>query len=241
MNPTSYILYSTLTDFGDSALLMPVAGLFTLWMVFERAWRALGWWLVLFGGGATLVGLTKVAFLGWGVGIEAIDFTGFSGHTMFSSTIYPALLVWMSQRRGIKVQAVAWLLGVLFALAIGVSRVVLHLHSQSEVLGGFMLGTSISLAWVWTSGRDLRAHPYQFVALLAIALVMGSAHGHHARTQNMITRVALALSGRTVPYTRNSAWPDRYQKRNANPTQQVLLTPPAAVPQGMTGLVARHA
>ncbi len=159
-----YDFFSTLTDFGDSALLMPVAALFTLWMVFERAWRSLAWWLVLFGGGASLVGLTKVAFLGWGVGIEALDFTGLSGHTMFSSTIYPALLVWMTQRRGVRMQALAWTAGVLFALAIGVSRVVLHLHSQSEVIGGFMLGTSVSLAWALTSGRDLRAIPISLLA-----------------------------------------------------------------------------
>ena len=214
----------TLTNFGDSAVLLPLAAVFTAWMVFERAWRSVSLWLVLFCGAMLLVVSTKLAFIGWGIGIESLDFTGLSGHTMLSSSVYPSLLVWMAQRRGRNAQVAAWLSGTAFALAIGVSRVVLHMHSPSEVVGGYVLGSAVSLLWVMASALDARPHPYQFAALMVIAVVVGSLHGQRAPTQGMITQVAMHLSGHAVPFNRHNAWPQRYKKPggSVSPDMQVL-------------------
>ena len=40
---------------------------------------------VAFGITGTVVCISKLAFMGWGIGIREIDFTGFSGHTALST------------------------------------------------------------------------------------------------------------------------------------------------------------
>jgi hypothetical protein len=50
----------------------------------QAAWR----WALLFGITGAIVCASKLAFMGWGMGIRELDFTGFSGHTALS-TFWP--------------------------------------------------------------------------------------------------------------------------------------------------------
>ena len=66
-----------LTDFGDSAAMLPAAALIALWLAAGRAWRRMVLGCCGFAVLSLLVALSKLAFLGWGIGqSEAIDFTG---------------------------------------------------------------------------------------------------------------------------------------------------------------------
>ena len=71
------------TWFGDSGLLLPAAALIALWLASSRrTWPAAALWIVIFGAASTVVLVSKLAFLGWGVGSARFNFTGISGHTM---------------------------------------------------------------------------------------------------------------------------------------------------------------
>src|SRR5476649_1061088 len=63
------------------------------------AWR---WVAGIF---ATTVATTisKVGFLGFGYGIAALDFTGFSGHSMYAWSILPVLAALVAGRFGVAV------------------------------------------------------------------------------------------------------------------------------------------
>ena len=81
-----------ITRFGERGIVVPLAVALTLWMLAtSRAVRPLMLWLVPLCLAVGLTGLSKIAFIGWGLGIAAIDFTGLSGHAMFSAAIYPVV------------------------------------------------------------------------------------------------------------------------------------------------------
>ena len=73
-------------------------------------------WLLLLGAAIGVVTVTKLAFLGWGVGIRELDFTGVSGHAMLSTAVYPVALFLML----LPARPAIRLLGVVFGLAAGV-------------------------------------------------------------------------------------------------------------------------
>ncbi|MDR3429415.1 phosphatase PAP2 family protein [Silvimonas sp.] len=199
--------WQVLTNFGDSALLLPVAVVLIGWMLYEQAWRCASIWVALFVPAMVLVVATKLAFLGWGIGIERLDFTGFSGHTTLSMAIYPALAVWIVQRMHPRHHLRAYVLGWLFALVIGVSRLTLNKHSLSEVVAGVALGTAVSLTWTWLSALDSRPSHHFVLAVGILAMLIGGLHGERAPTQGFIARWAISMSHRPVPYNRYTAWP----------------------------------
>jgi membrane-associated phospholipid phosphatase len=196
-------LWALMTDFGDSAVLAPAALVIAVWLVVERSWRGALLWCLLFGFGVMLVVASKIAFMGWGIGSRAINFTGVSGHTLMATSVYGTglWLVLQRQRRAIRVTGVV--VGLVAGAVIGLSRLVLDAHSPAEVLAGFLLGAVVSLGFVRLSRRSsaVSLRPQLALAAVSVMLAVGT-YGDHAPTQPLLTKVALRLSGHLHPYTR---------------------------------------
>ena len=86
----------------------------------------------------------KLAFMGWGIGIRELDFTGFSGHSALSASIWPVMMWLLTGRFSTAVRKTAVLSGYALALLIGYSRTAIHVHSVSEVISGLALGAASS-------------------------------------------------------------------------------------------------
>lgn len=193
-----------LTDFGDSAAMLPAAALIALWLAAGRAWRQAALWCLGFGALAALVALSKIAFLGWGLGIEIIDFTGISGHTALAvGVLAVGAAVSLGNRAG-PLRLAGAALGASVGIGVGLSRLALHVHSLSEVLVGAIAGIALAIGFLWGSryANPAKLHPVCLGALLLLTLV--TIHGERAPTQQFLTRVALTLSGRPVPYSRET-------------------------------------
>ncbi|MFJ2991458.1 phosphatase PAP2 family protein [Pandoraea sp. NPDC087047] len=194
----------TITNFGSAAVTVPLAAALTLWLLSARAWHAAFAWVALFGAGSLVVAVSKVMFLGWGVGVRELDFTGVSGHTMFAATVYP-VIAWLLLRK----LALPWrVLGTLAAaagsVAVGVSRVALSAHSVSESVAGCVVGFSVCAAFAWvTRGDDAPNLKTLPMAASLFVLVMWL-HGERVPTQRWITEIALMMSGREQPFKRYS-------------------------------------
>jgi membrane-associated phospholipid phosphatase len=142
------ISWLTFTKLADSNFTMPLAALLAAWLAGARAWKACLLWCLLFGAGIVLVVATKIAYIGWGAGIAAIDFTGISGHAMRATAIAPVLIYLLLQKQTQRLQNIGLLIALGFGLAIGISRLAIHVHSVSEVVSGCVLGAIVSLCYI---------------------------------------------------------------------------------------------
>lgn len=197
--------WDAFTWLGDTTLLLPAALWVALWLsVARRTWPAALWWVLLFGVGSSLVLVSKLAFMGWGVGSARFDFTGFSGHTELSASVWPVALWLLASRWGHAPRVAMAVAGWALALGIGLSRLVLQAHSMSEVLAGYLLGFGVSLAFL--SIQRGRPHPQVRWPLVAVSLALPLAFlrpGAPAPTQHLLERVAVRLSGADRPFTRD--------------------------------------
>src|SRR5258706_5490668 len=91
------ISWMKITSLADTAAMAPTAMAIAAWLVVGRMRRMAAWWCLLFGAGADLVVATKMAFIGWGVGVRSLDFTGLSGHSMCATAIIPLLFYLLLQ------------------------------------------------------------------------------------------------------------------------------------------------
>jgi hypothetical protein len=60
-----------------------------VWLGAARCWRLALAWCLLFGAAMLLTVASQVVFLGWGIGIQSIDFAGFSGHATRAAAVFP--------------------------------------------------------------------------------------------------------------------------------------------------------
>ena len=218
--------WSLFTRLGEAQITLPAAALTAVGLWLRPAARPLAIrWLIALSLAIGLTTITKVAFLGWGLGWEAIDFTGISGHTMFATAIYPVLfLVFISGAvtGGVWVALVA---GYGLALLVGVSRLEVGAHSPSEVIAGLVVGGGASLWAMVRSG--LRAQwNWPWVPVLMLAWISWTPFTlPPSQSHSLVTRLSLKLSGHDTPF---------HRVPNGSPTRDVaaLCTPevPVAVP-----------
>jgi membrane-associated phospholipid phosphatase len=223
---TSRAAWQLFTRLGEAQLLLPAAAVVVWLLLRERdAVAAPGQrglavqWLLRLATAAALTTASKLAFIGWGLGSAALDFTGVSGHTTFATATYPLLLAaavpaaWPLAR-----QAAAWA-GFALGLAVGLSRLMVDAHSVSEVLAGVLVG-----GWAGVLALRLgvlRPHFGAWLApLVGLWFVAAPAYAPPSQSHALVTRLALALSGRTTPYTR--------QWLRARLSQAAPATAPAA-------------
>lgn len=194
---------------GESGVLVPVALLIALWMFLSgrHSKRLALAWLMPLAVAAGVTAVSKIAFIGWGVGLASIDFTGFSGHAMFSAAVYPMLAyAVMSGRQapeGDPWRRRALIAAYGLAFLIAVSRVRLNAHSVSESALGFMLGAaaSASALWLVRHVRLERPRRWIFAGLVGWMAVMPTVAAP-VPSHDMVTWVALKLANRSEPFRR---------------------------------------
>lgn len=191
-----------ITGLGDTVVMLPAAAAIAVWLAMTRAWRMALIWCLMFGTGLLVVVATKIAFVGWGIGIRALDFTGISGHAMRASAVLP-VLCYLGLREAPAILRHAGLsLGIIGGALLTLSRVAVQAHSVSEALAGFLLGTLISLVFISLCHcRPALRIPSWLLALTLLALIPSS-FANPAPTTRWINGVALYLAGHDRPYER---------------------------------------
>jgi membrane-associated phospholipid phosphatase len=216
---SQYFWYFT-SRLGEAQILLPAALLAAGTLLLRHNGRALAWWwMSLLGAAIAVTTASKVAFMGWGLGWPAIDFTGISGHSMFAAAVYPVLAATLAARATPGRQRAAIALGCALATLVGWSRIMLGVHSPSEVLAGLLLGgaaSAVPLACARLPAQSIG--PLIPVAVAAWLLVMPM-QAPASQTHSLVIRMSLMLSGRSEPYTREDL------HRSSRGDNTVLLSP----------------
>ncbi|HEL4844262.1 MULTISPECIES: phosphatase PAP2 family protein [Stenotrophomonas] len=208
------IVWEGLSAIGDSRALLPLVTVLAVFLPAMHRPLLRRWTVAIIAvAGATLA--SKIAFMGWGLGVESLDFTGISGHAAMSSAVYPVALWLLASGRSQR----AWnwaLAGMMLAMAIAISRFPLKAHSPSEILSGLGLGIVASI-WVLRRSQALgqtlavriRTVVLAIVAAIGLPFLLADLHTH-----DLVKAAAKALSGRERAL-------DRHDLRNhASPTDQ---------------------
>ena len=194
--------WAFITDFGDSAVTLPVALAIAVWLLASEAWRSALAWLSLFGAGAFLTFCTKVAYAGWDLGIDAIDFTGVSGHAFTATSTLAVAGCFLVGAFSKPAEILGGSLGYVAGATIGVSRVILGDHSISEVVVGCALGGAVAATAIAVIRPRLRMVAAPLVFAFTIVALLFTLHGEKAPTETLTVKVALYLSGRSTPFVR---------------------------------------
>jgi membrane-associated phospholipid phosphatase len=197
-------LWETITNLGAAGLMLPILAL-----VCAGLWRtgqaiAAVRWLVFIALGAALVLATKIAFLSFGIGNAALDFTGISGHATLATAVLPVWLGWLlvwGRRRTVRV---GLLLGLVLGALVAWSRVYLGAHSPSESVMGWLLGAGIACLTLHALDRRIAAPRLAQGAGLVLLLALSPSLSAYLPTHDWERYLALAVSGRGVVYTRSS-------------------------------------
>jgi membrane-associated phospholipid phosphatase len=172
-----------LTDFGDIAVLIPLAAAILVWLRFGNS-RSAAWWIISVGLCVGLTALLKIYFYGCP---PASDIRSPSGHTGFSVLVYGGIaLVTSIEVNGWR-RILAIVAGGGFILMIGVSRVLLEIHSVREVILGLLIGITALLLFALADRRSRHARVWPL--LVAAVVLMALLHGQELHAEEFLHRI----------------------------------------------------
>lgn len=177
-----------LTDFGDQAVVLPLA------LVIVLALAMTGWpcgaivWLLAVLGTIGTMALLKVVFVSCGPVQLGSPVESPSGHTAAAAVSYGGLIALISRRAGL---SLGWALvpAPLIALLIGVSRIELGAHSLPEAMIGGAIGCAGVLAMLLLAGKPPRQVRLSWLIGPAVFVVVVM-HGQHLHGEDQIRTFA---------------------------------------------------
>jgi membrane-associated phospholipid phosphatase len=191
-----------LSVIGSLAVTGPIGVAIVVWLLAGKSWRLTAIWLALFGAGMALVVATKMAFIGWGVGVESVEFAGFSGHAMRAAAVFPVAGFLATRSSSRQLHWLGTAVGVLLAVLIAISRVYVRAHSPSEAVTGCLLGLAVAAVFIWYASTEHHMALSRLLVLLCIPILLVAPRVEPIPAEQWITKAALFLSGRDKPFTR---------------------------------------
>jgi membrane-associated phospholipid phosphatase len=172
-----------LTDFADQAVILPLVLAVAVALAIQGWRRGAVTWLIVVAGTFLATLTFKLMFLACSPLFGPMDIHSPSGHVAAATVVTGGLAAMLTRRRVSILPA-----AVLAAVVIGISRVVLGMHSLPEVIVGALIGLVGAAALMRFAGRppDLKLAP-----LIAVIVVVAAVfHGLHLRAEAAIRHTA---------------------------------------------------
>jgi membrane-associated phospholipid phosphatase len=219
--------WSHLSALGGLNLTALLAVAIAAWLVGARCWRLALAWCLLFGAALLIAAASQMAFLGWGIGVRALAYTGFSGHATRAAAVLPVALFLLLERRGLRREdrraqarpggrdrrGGGWLragvlAGAMLAVAVAIARVKVGAHAPSEAAAGCLLGLTCAALFIarTRAARDRSPQPL-LLGLLAATFLLPRADP--LNSHQWLTAAALKLSGSDRVWQRDGWQPAR--------------------------------
>jgi membrane-associated phospholipid phosphatase len=154
-------ILKVVTDFGDSAVTVPLALLTLIFLVGVGSRRAAFAWLAAILSCAATVGILKLALGACGDRPLSVGLVNPSGHAAMSATVYCSLAVLVGSTRCARDRSALVVFALMISAAIGISRIALRMHSGLDVIVGLAVGLTSAVMF----GAVLAAGP---VATLSV-------------------------------------------------------------------------
>jgi membrane-associated phospholipid phosphatase len=177
-----------ITNFGDQAVLLPLAIAVGLVFASSGWWRGAVAWTVAIGSTLALMLAFKLNYALCGRLAMGTFLNNPSGHTAGATAVYGGLFAILAR---FTTRLAYWPLpcAVLIAVVIGTSRLILDMHSGPEVVAGGAAGLCGALAAARLAGAPPAHLRIRRVAVLAL-LVLVAFHGLHMPADAAIKRLA---------------------------------------------------
>ena len=182
-----------LSDFGDEALILPLAAAVTMALALGGARRTAWEWTLCVGGVLGAVLALKLLFRACLLGAGTVHSP--SGHTAATTMVYGGLMVLLCRTLR---WPWAWGLvgGGLVGVVIAVTRLGLGVHTPAEVVAGGVVGL---MGLATFAHRARWSEPVRWPLPAVVALVVCVTHGNHLRAETLIDTTACGARAFIAP------------------------------------------
>lgn len=184
-----------ITQYAGITVMLPAAMVVAGWLWCTRSRKLALLWLGVLFVAYFVVGLSKVLFKGWGIGLESLDVAVISGHAMNACLVSTVVLSLLFRQLDHRLRWLALGAGLLSTWWFSVQYVGQTIHPLPEAIAGAVVGSVAACVFLLRLERkEIRKIPRQALVLgLAVILLSTSIPKYTA--EGVLNSLAVTLSG----------------------------------------------
>ncbi|MGY2338174.1 hypothetical protein ACW9HW_02865 [Pseudomonas sp. SDO5532_S415] len=184
-----------IAQYAGITVMLPAALVVAGWLWCTASRKLVLLWLSVLSVAYTVVGLSKVLFKGWGIGLESLDIAVISGHAMNACLVSTVVLSLLLRQLDQRLRWLALGGGLLSTWWFSVQYVGQTIHPLSEAIAGAVVGSAAACVFLFRlEKRQIRKMPLP-VLVVGIAVIMLSTSIPKYTAEGVLNSVAVTLSG----------------------------------------------
>lgn len=184
-----------IAQLASISVMFPAALVVAAWLWSAGSKKIAFLWLGVLASAYFVVGMSKLLFKGWGIGLESLDIAVFSGHAMNACLVFTVMLSLVCRQFGRRLLWPVLGAGLLATWWFSLHYVAHIIHPLSEAIAGALVGSVAACVFLlWLDKKHTGKIPQPVLAIgLAIVLVCGWMPKLTA--EGLLNEIATSLSG----------------------------------------------
>lgn len=184
-----------IAQYAGISVMFPAALVVAAWLWLAASKKIAFAWLWVLVSTYALVGLSKVLFKGWGVGLEGLNVAVISGHAMNACLVFTVMLSLLLRQLDTRLRWPALGGGLLATWWLSIYYVAPIMHPLSEVIAGAAVGSVAACAFLlWVEKKNLRRIPLQAL-VIGLVVVLVCSWMPKFTAEGILNHIAISLSG----------------------------------------------
>lgn len=175
--------------------MFPAALVVTVWLWLASSKKMALLWLTVLMCAYFIVGVSKVLFKGWGIGLEGLDIAVFSGHAMNACLVFSVLLSLLSQQLDRRLGWPALGAGLLATWWFSVNYVGQTIHPLPEAIAGALIGSVAACVFLFRLEKSHIEKISKPALLVGLVVVLVCSFIPKYTAEGLLDQIATWLSG----------------------------------------------
>lgn len=184
-----------IAQYAGITVMLPAALVIGAWLWSAASKKTTMLWLGVLLCTYFVVGLSKVLFKGWGIGIESLNIAVISGHAMNACLVSTVLLSLLLRQIDHRLRWPAVGLGLISTWWFSIEYVAPVIHPLQEAIAGAAIGSTAACLFLWgVEKNDLPKIPLPALLFGAGVILLASVIPKYT-AESLLDHLAVSLSG----------------------------------------------
>ena len=193
-----------IVQYAGITVMFPAALVIAVWLWLGASRKIALLWMGVLVTAYLVVGVSKILFKGWGIGLHDLGIAVFSGHAMNACLVFTVMLNLLCQQLDQRLRWPALVAGLLATWWFAINYVAHTIHPLPEAIAGALIGSVAACVMVFSLRHYNVSHVPRPALALGLAVVMAFSCMPKYTAERLLDHIAITLSGADQAFRHSS-------------------------------------
>lgn len=193
-----------IVQYAGITVMFPAALVIAAWLWSAASKKIALLWLAVLVCAYLIVGVSKILFKGWGIGLEDLGIAVFSGHAMNACLVFTVMLNLLCQQLDQRLRWPVLGTGLLATWWFAIKYVAHTIHPLPEAIAGALIGSVAACVFLFSLKPNTLGKIPRPALVMGLAVVLAFNSMPKYTAERLLDHIAISLSGAEQAFRHSS-------------------------------------